>query len=130
MNSLLARKINPHKAVGTDNISARFMKETTVELAPALSLIFQTSLQQSALPDHWNEAFIAPIFKKSDRSKPAYYRPVSLTCICCKLIEHIITSSVMSYLDHHNTLLPDAQHGFRKQRSCESQLILTVRDLA
>ena len=35
----------------------------------------------------------------------------------------------MSHIDHHN-ILTDAQHGFRKQRSCESQLILTVRSLA
>jgi hypothetical protein len=52
----LLRHINPHKAAGPDNISARFMKETAAELAPALSLIFQASLQQSALPDDWKEA--------------------------------------------------------------------------
>ena len=101
------------------------MKETVAELALALSLIFQALLQQSLLPDD----FVSPIFKKDDRSKLANYRPVSLTRICCKLIEHIITSSVVSHLHYHN-ILTDAQHGFRKQRSCESQLILTVRDLA
>ena len=35
----------------------------------------------------------------------------------------------MRHLDVHK-ILHDAQHGFRKQRSCESQLILTVQDLA
>jgi len=35
----------------------------------------------------------------------------------------------MSHLDHHN-ILTDAQHGFHKQRSWESQLIRTVRDIA
>jgi len=34
----------------------------------------------------------------------------------------------MSHLDHHN-ILTDAQHGFRKQQFCESQLILTVREI-
>ena len=101
------------------------MKETVAELALALSLIFQALLQQSLLPDD----FVSPIFKKGDRSKPANYRPVSLTCLCCKLIEHIITSSVISHLKHHN-ILTDAQHGFHKQWSCKSQLVLTVRDLA
>ena len=43
----LLRHINPQKAVGQDNISARFMNETAAELAPALSLIFQPSIQQS-----------------------------------------------------------------------------------
>ena len=68
-----------------------------VTLAPALSL-------QIALSGDWNEAFISPIFKKGDRSKPANYIPVSLTCVCCKLIEHIITNLVMKHLRHHNIL--------------------------
>ena len=38
-------------------------------------------------------------------------------------------SHVIKYLDDHH-LLKDAQHGFRKRRSCESQLILTELDLA
>ena len=35
----------------------------------------------------------------------------------------------MHHLDHHN-ILSDNQHGFRKKRSCESQLILNIQDLA
>ena len=68
------------------------------------------------------------IFKKGDRSKAANYRPVSLTCISCKLMEHVISSNLMKHLEEHS-ILTDAQHGFRKRRSCESQLS-TVHDLA
>ena len=35
----------------------------------------------------------------------------------------------MKHLDMHGILI-DAQHGFRKSRSCESQLIMTAQDLA
>ena len=35
----------------------------------------------------------------------------------------------MKHLDAHQ-ILTDQQHGFRKKRSCESQLILTLQDLA
>ena len=35
----------------------------------------------------------------------------------------------MRHLDIHQ-ILSDQQHGFRKKRSCESQLIITVQDLA
>ena len=35
----------------------------------------------------------------------------------------------MKHLDFHN-ILSDNQHGFRKEQSCESQLILTIQDLA
>ena len=54
---------------------------------------------------------------------------MSFTSICCKILEHIVHSHVMSHIDSHQ-MLSDAQHGFRKRRSCESQLILTVQDLA
>ena len=70
-----------------------------------------------------------PIFKKGDRSKPENYRPVSLTSITCKTLEHIVSSTIMSHMDSHY-ILTDAQHGFRKRRSCETQLLLTIQDLA
>ena len=66
---------------------------------------------------------------KSNRSKAVNYRPVSLTCICCKVMEHIICSNLMSHLDRHN-ILTDFQFGFRKKRSCETQLLITVDQLA
>ena len=72
---------------------------------------------------------MAPIFKKGDKSKPSNYRPVSLTSVCCKVLEHVIHSHLMKFFENNN-ILTDAQHGFRKYRSCESQLITTVQDLA
>ena len=56
-----------------------------------------------------------------------YYRPVSLTCVSCKLLEHIIHSHIMNHLDKHN-ILSTAQHGFRSRHSCETQLIQTLQD--
>ena len=38
-------------------------------------------------------------------SKPSNYRPISLTCIASKLMEHIIVSIMMDYFDTHNTRL-------------------------
>ena len=57
--------------------------------------------------------------------KAVNYRPVSLTCITCKLFEHIICKHI---LDHK--ILTDLQHGFRSGRSCETQLVTTFQDLA
>ena len=47
------------------------------------------------LPDDWVEANVAPVFKKGDRHSPANYRPISLTCFCAKLLEHIICKQIM-----------------------------------
>ena len=45
----------------------------------------------------------------------------------CKLLEHIVDSNIRTHLDKHQILI-DAQHGFRQKKSCESQLITTIRD--
>ena len=61
----------------------------------SLTLIFQASLHQCSIPSNWKEAFITPLFKKGDHNLPTNYcsvSPVSLTSICCKLLEHIIYS--------------------------------------
>ena len=65
---------------------------------------------------------------KGNTNLAVNYRPVSLTCVCCKLLEHIIYSHVMAHLQTNN-LLSVNQHGFRSGFSCETQLILTVHDL-
>ena len=124
----LLKDINPSKATGPDSIPGKLLKEAAAELAPALTCIFQASIDQGRIPTDWESAKIAPVYKKGDRSQPSNYRPVSLTSICCKIIEHIIHSSVITHLENHS-ILTDYQHGFRKRRSTETQLILTIQDL-
>ena len=127
----LIRSLRPHKATGPDTIKARFLIEFVDEVSPALKLIFEASLKQSELPTAWKHALIVPAYKGNGkcRSDPESYRPISLTSIVCKLIEHILYSKIMSNLTE-NEVLSEFQHGFREKRSCESQLILTVNDFS
>ena len=50
------------------------------------------------------------------------YRPVSLTCILCKVMESIIRDQVMYHLRINNTLSP-YQYGFINKRSTTLQLL-------
>ncbi len=124
----LLQGLKPHKAAGPDEIKPRVLKELSNTIAPILTSIFQHSLDTGTIPTDWKHANVAPIFKKGAKYKAANYRPVSLTCICSKLMEHVITSSLMSHLESNN-ILHDRQHGFRQGRSCETQLIEFVQDL-
>ena len=81
------------------------------------------------MPEAWKEANIAPVYKKGDRSKPENYRPISLTSICSKIMEHIIASTMMTHFQANN-ILYDLQHGFSHGKSCETQLISLTDDLA
>ena len=124
----LLHNIDPSKATGPDNIPNHALKIASQEIAPVLRFIFQQSINTGDLPDDWRKANISPIFKKGATTDPANYRPISLTSVCCKLLEHIIDSNLMRHLEKYN-ILSDAQHAFRKSRSTESQLILTIHDL-
>ena len=125
----LLRQLNPNKAPGPDSIPARVLKECSNELAPLITILFNKSLLEGKIPEDWKEANITAVFKKGDRNLPSNYRPVSLTCLLCKLQEHILVSNIMSHLDKHN-VLTDSQHGFRARRSCETQLVSLVHELA
>ena len=118
-----------NKAQGPDEVTTGILKLTADQIAEPLAKLFQQSLDEGILPDDWCRANITPIFKKGKRQKPENYRPVSLTSICCKLLEHIICKQTLKHLDIHN-ILTNRQHGFRSGHSCESQLIITANDLA
>ena len=71
---------------------------------------------------------MTPIYKKGQRYIPANYRPISLTCISSKLMEHIVASSIMGHADANEILYP-LQHGFHTSMSCESQLLCFTDDI-
>ena len=125
------KDLDPKKASGPDNITSRFLKECAEEIADALVFIFDVSMKQGKIPEDWKKGIITPIYKGGNKSRSSAesYRPVSLTSVVCKIMEHIIFSHVMTHLEKDSTL-HDSQHGFRKQRSCETQLLSTIDKFA
>jgi len=121
--------LNAHKASGPDGISNAILKIAADELAPVLTRLYQQSLDSGEVPSDWREALVVPVFKKGEKHLPSNYRPVSLTSVVCKVLEHIVYSSVMRFFEDH-TILTDTQHGFRARRSCETQLLWTIQTIA
>ena len=117
----LLKGLNPSKALGPDELHPRVLKELTTELGPVFAHLFQQSMDTGEIPKEWSLANICPLFKKSDKSLACNYRPVSLTCVPCKLLEHIVYSNIMDHLDEYK-LLSDRQYAFWKGHSCETQL--------
>ena len=125
----LLRNLNPSKASGPDLVPARILKLASQEITPILCTIYQQSFNTGEVPQDWQKANVTAFFKKGDKTNPANYRPVSLTCIACKSMEHIVFSQIMNHLDNHK-ILAEFQHGFRSGHSCETQLLNTVEDLS
>ena len=125
----LLKNLNPYKAQGPDNISPRILKELADEISPLLQLIYTKSLDTGEVPADWRTANVSPVYKKGLKSAAENYRPISLTSVCCKILEHIIARNIMQHAAENNILYP-LQHGFRKGRSCETQLIEFVDDIS
>ena len=104
------------------------LKACSAEIAHVLACIFNQSLIHATVPDDWRQANVAPIYKKEEKYDRANYRPVSLTSICCKMLEHILVSNITQHLSEHDILV-ESQHGFRSGRSCETHLVQFIHDL-
>ena len=124
----LLKGLNPHKAAGPDKLKPIVLQTLHKELAPILQLIYQRSLDTGKLFSIWKEANVSPIFKKGEKSDLANYRPTSLTCVLCKVLEHVVASTISKHFTEQNILF-ELQHGFREKISCETQLIMLVDEL-
>jgi len=125
----LLKSLNPNKACDPDNIGPRLLRELSEQITSPLTTIFQQSLHDGIVPEDWRKANITPVFKKGQKYQCSNYRPISLTCVVSKLMEHVVRSSIMNHANMHNILYP-LQHGFLARRSCKTQLIDLVNDIA
>jgi len=98
-----------------------------LEIAPVITAICRQSLELGTLPCDWKEAIISPVYKKGNVHLASNYRPVSLTCVISKIMEHMICKHIHNHLEKCD-ILTSFQHGFRKAHSCETPLLLTVDD--
>lgn len=80
------------------------------------------------MESEWKVGKVIPIHKSGNKHSPLHYRPISLTSIPCKILEHILASHLAMLLESHSYFAP-SQHGFRKSYSCETQLTLFVHKL-
>jgi hypothetical protein len=111
-----------NSAAGPDLLPGVFFRSLAVDLAPALVIIFQQSFFAGRMPDPWRLARVVPVFKRGVREVAANYRPVSLTCVACKLFERVLSNVMYKHLNREN-LLNSSQHGFRSKCSTTSALL-------
>ena len=100
----LLDELNVHKASGPGGLNARVLKECSNETSPILALIFNKSLARGMYQMSGDKQMFLRSLKKCEQYGAAYYRPVSLTCIRCKTLEHILVSNINKHLALHSIL--------------------------
>ena len=71
----------------------------------------------STVPISWKRAVIMPVFMEDAAGFVYNYRPISLTCVASKFMEHVILPNNFTTILLQNNLLFSAQHGFVNGRS-------------
>ncbi|BHF73712.1 hypothetical protein SprV_0401679400 [Sparganum proliferum] len=118
--------LNESKSPGPDDMPPKLLKELAAELVKPLPLLFQASFEAGCLPADLKSARITLLHKGGSKASANNYRPISLTTICCKIMEKIIKRELMRFLEQHN-LLSDALHGSRSDRSCVTNLLYCLK---
>uniref|UniRef100_A0A803TV46 Reverse transcriptase domain-containing protein n=1 Tax=Anolis carolinensis TaxID=28377 RepID=A0A803TV46_ANOCA len=114
--------LNEFMSPGPDQLHPRVLKELAEVISEPLAIIFESSWRTGEVPADWRRANVVPIFKKGKKNDPNNYRPVSLTSIPGKILEKIIKEVVCKHLET-NAVIANSQHGFTKNKSCQTNLI-------
>ena len=121
------KALNPNKARGPDSFYPRVLKELAEEIAQPITMLFNKSLEEGIVPEEWTQAEVCAIFKDGNKNDPSNYRPISLTSVLCKILESFVTGAIQSYMESLG-LYSECQHGFRKGKSCITQLLEVIED--
>ena len=72
------------------------------------------------IPSEWKLSNVVPIHKKDDKSSVENYRPISLTSLVMKVLERIMHEELLTRTE---TKIDPRQHGFLKNKSCNTNLL-------
>jgi hypothetical protein len=102
-----------NKSTAPDSVSGEILKLGAEAMIPYLVRLLDITINNAAIPNDWKKVIVVPIDKGGDRSLVANYRPVSLTSVVCKQMEHVIASYLRKVWDKKDWLF-EGQHGFRR----------------
>ena len=98
------------------------LQELVEIISEPIKILLNKSLDDGKIHADWKRAIVSPIYKKGAKNLAENYRPISLTCLVCKIIESFIKKAIMKHLVDQK-LLSSKQFGFISGRSTITQLM-------
>ena len=115
-------KLRSSSAPGPDGLTPKLLQCIDDIILLPLTIIFAQSLKEGVVPEDWKTANVTPIYKKGSKANSSNYRPISLTCILCKVMESILRDAIVKHLATYKLIRP-SQHGFMAHKSCLTNLL-------
>ena len=119
----LVVKLKDKKSSGYDGIDNILIKNIIDVIVEPLVHVFNLSLTNGIVPEGMKLSKVIPVHKKGDKENVCNYRPISLLTSLSKLLEKIVYSRLLDFLNIHN-IISNSQFGFRQKHST-SHAILT-----
>ena len=91
-----------------------------------VTVLFQAVASTCCIPNPWKRAIVTASHKKGPLNDARNYRPISLTCILCKVFEKLFYRHLYTHV--RDNLSPH-QHGFVRGKSWLSNLLETVHEI-
>ena len=111
------------RAPGPDGIHNNLLKHLPEDTLKILKEILNKIWISADFPDQWRAATVIPIPKPNkDHTDPLSYRPIALTSCLCKVLERMINTCFIWYLEK-SRILDRSQCGFRKHHSTIDHLV-------
>ena len=107
---------------GIDQLKPKVIKEVKSIIIKPLTHLINLSLKKGIFPDKLKEAVITPVFKKGSKDLVGNYRPISVLNVFSKILEKVMYSRLLDYLEA-TEILYDRQFGFR--RGCSTEMAVT-----
>ena len=115
------RDLASTSSAGSTEIPVCVLKFCSVELAPLFVKLFNFCTKLNSIPSEWKLAFVTPLLKKGDPLVCDNYRAISVISPLCKIFEKLLARQITKHFDENSLFVSD-QHGFRKNKSCETAL--------
>jgi len=104
------------------------LKETALSMTPAVTKLFNMSINLGVLRDEWKIARVSPVPKPSSaRSDSTNYRPISLLSVLSKLLEKHMRDILLDHLTQFSPISAQ-QWGFCRSKSATC-VLLAATDL-
>jgi len=115
------------RSVGVDGLSYDDIKRAMPVIRNCIQHLFSHSILCEVFPSLWKRALIRPIAKTSNPLTPSDFRPISLLCSLSKILEKIVASQIIEYLEDTNKMDP-LQSAYRRGHNTQTALLRTLHE--
>ena len=112
-------------SAGWDDIHSKIVKTSYDIYLDVMTHVFNLSITKGIFPKELKVAKVVALFKSDDCMLLNNYRPVSILPVFSKILEKLMYSRLLSFINKHN-LLYKYQFGFREKHGTDIALMILI----